>query len=1147
MGFALEFRDKAGAYAAVPLADGTSARLRMQFEGPNRGVLFDDLNLELWDGDGAWAALLTAGNLSPADAYPSMYGFRVLRDGTPYWEGDLEYGSVEVDAERSRVTLRVLDAMKRCARKNAEALKRDYSALAIVEGPKESRVLEVSSLLDSSGYPLVPGDEITLGHYKPTWNSGSKLFQQTLVVESVDAAPAYSSTAAYRPGDAVSYGPPKYRCIKECTGVGPWNTTYWRAITAKVVTFKRKMQAHYQAGDVILVKDPWFRGLTAGTLVGMLLDLVPGFDAGHRSVSYAAAGGDDLVDVADFKGLTVTQALEKLAYWVNAVCYVRLGTFYFVGREVQEDPSPPVAIDALLASGPVRPADGDRYDLVVVKGRDKRYARKGLSPFGGKKLEEELPFSKDHARLQAVCDRLWAYWSPLRQGVPKAVLADDGTAWQLKQRVTAGGSEYFVTAASVPLNDGADVELELKASAGSAVPASAVDVDEEAEDEFDPPEPLNFVMTKTYSAAFNALYPASRYPRVSVRKELIGTDDGGGSLWANIPYRLYELRWEYPYDEVLSRVFRFELTIWADGKDREKPEVRLAVPPVLQPDGFYYAKRYLKARDHLNVAQIWWADVLARYDNLKEGIPSDADSSVAEGTLGNGDDAVPAAPTLYSLASYEQDAPGTKKVECDCLVGLTWTASALDAVEIQVQDGTLDTTRQMFAVNNPASGAETFTLKAKYRRGNTLTVKTRAKKGASAWGAWSSGGTVVAGANTGTAPVSASPAPTLLRTVRGKLKTKLKLQLGGTAADKKAVTHLEVYTAPKGTSSTPEPPDNAAWDTEPEQDVSIYTKRGKSTFWVIIHHRDLDDDGTVDKPAVALRACNNQSDQVGVWMYLDTLFDGWIQVEVDPLGTGDLATFRFTPVVTGGSGSGRKLRWNFGDGSGTDWETDVAGYYKDHTYSMRDEPLSMTVSMDAKDSSDNRFTVSTEIIAGGTATADTQPRKPATATSEANGFTGSTQWQNPGNVASASDTDYASVSLAAGAHSQDLKCVAYGMSAALVPGPGDAVPSSGVVRGLVAMVEVEASVADKVAWDKVQLVYNGVALGPSKVVITRLGLSKTTVLLGSYGDLWRSDLTCTKLRSSTFGILLGFQNTHNAAVLVKVYNLRLRAWGDSGI
>jgi len=311
-----------------------------------------------------------------------------------------------------------------------------------------------------------------------------------------------------------------------------------------------------------------------------------------------------------------------------------------------------------------------------------------------------------------------------------------------------------------------------------------------------------------------------------------------------------------------------------------------------------------------------------------------------------------------------------------------------------------------------------------------------------------------------------------------------------------------------------------------------------------VHHRDLDDNGTVNKPAVALRACNNQSDTAGAWLYLDTLFDGWIQLQIDPYATGDLATFRFTPVVSGGSGTGRKWRWSFGDSSGTDWETDSVGYYKEHTYTLRNEPFAATVVLEAKDDTDNRFSVSVEICAGGIATNDTLARKPATVTSEANAHSGATAWSNPGNVASVSDTDYASVTLAAAAYSQDLKCVAYAMDTA---GSGSAIPASSVIRGLLASVEIEANIADKVLWDRLQLVYNGVALGPARVVTTKLSGSKVTVVFGAFGDLWQSDLTATKLRSATFGILLALSNTHTSAVSVKVYNLRLRAWADSGI
>jgi hypothetical protein len=1140
--FTLEFRDKAGAYTAVPLQDGTSARLRQQFEGPNREILYDDLTIDLVDVDGAWAALFTQANLPPTDVYPSLYGFRVKRDGAAYWEGDLDYSTVDVDTDKAKVTVHVLDALKRCMKKDAQVLKRDYSSLAIVDGVKESRVMAVNAVVDASGYSLVAGDEITVGHYKPTWNSGSKLFQQTLKVESVDSAPAWVAGSAHTVGDVVTWATMFYRCIKDhVTGYLPSNTTYWTRIIGHIITFKRKMQAHYLAGDAIIVKDPWMRDLTAGVLVGMLADLVPGFDtAGNRVVNYTPTAGDDVVPVADFNGCNVGQALEKLAYWVNAHTYTRLNILYFVGREASQDPATLKTIDALLVSGPVRPVDDSRYDQVVVKGRDKRYARRGLSPYGGKKLDLELPFSGDHDQLQGVCDRLWDYWSPRRQGIPKATVADDGFAWQLKQRVSCGSVEYFTTSVSIPLNDGADVELELLAKTGTTVPTSITDVDTEAEDEFDPPEPLNFVMTKTYSTTFNTLYPEAKYPRISVRREQVG-DVGGDPIYANVPYRLYELRWEYPYDEVLSRVWMFEITIWPDGKDREKPELRLAVVPILQADGFYYAKRYMRA------GQIWWADVLARYDNLKEGIPSDSDSSVNE-TLATGDDVTPAIPTIYSLASYEQDKPGTRYVECDLKVSLTWVANSTDMVDIQVQDGTLDTVRNVFVVV-PSAGADTITLKAKYRRGNTLTVKVRGRKGSSAWSALTTTGVpIVAGSSSGDAPLTTPPTPTVLTTHRGTKRTRIKLQLSGTTADKKGITHLEIYTAPRGTSTATAPDSSTLWDTLPELSLEHYTKRGKYVFWVEVEHRDINQDGSLDRPAIAIRAVGNQSDTPSGWLYFETLFEGWIQMVVDPLAgpTPDIYTLRFYPVASGGSGTGRQWKWDFGDGSGTEWQADSVGYYVDHTYAMRPEPTIATVTLQAKDDTDNRFEATTEVYVGGTSTQDTQLRKPATVTSETNAHSGATSWSNPSNVASASDADYASVVLAASAFSQDLKCVAYGLDSAASPPPGDALPFTGIVKGLAFSVEIEATVADKISWDKVQLTYAGVAMDPPRVISSKLEGSKKTVLLGSFGDRWKTGLTLAKLRASTFGLLLAFYNSAATAQTVKVYNVKARAWADDG-
>ena len=584
MNLSLQLRLKDGTYVDADLGEKDAGTLLQRLEDEERQATYDDLSLELDNTDGTWGDLFTAANLPPTDAYPTCYGFRVLQDGTPLWEGDLEYSSVEHDEEKCTTRVRVLDGLQRLKRHNAEAFKRDYSGIAIVSGARHSKTLTVNSVLDADGYPLMPDDEIELGHYKHQPSGADKLKDQNMVVTAVDAG-------------------------------------------ANTITFKKKLKANYGPGDAIVVKDPWHRGVTARWALEGLLDMVPGYDSAHRTIDYDDTTWSDILDVANFNSKDVSQAVQLVADWVNAQVNHKVNSLRVIGRGLDMDTAARKNLDNQVGEGSPQPVGAKRYDLIKIKGRDKRWARRGVLPFGGEKLEQEFPFSRNRARLQQVADRYWDYWGRYRGIIAGLPVADDGTGYQVGRKVSLGSVNYKVTQVSQDLDDGADRQLDLLEEGGTLPDPTGYDQDDLVDDDEDPPEPTGFVFTKDYSTTFDALYPEAKWPRT----DQIITKDGLTLL------RFYEFRRAYPYDELLSLVWRFEVTVWHDGQDRDKPKRMYAVPPVLQSDGYYYHGACLPA------GKLWWADVLARLEDMREGIPSDENSSSIE------DDHV-GTPQYYSAA-----------------------------------------------------------------------------------------------------------------------------------------------------------------------------------------------------------------------------------------------------------------------------------------------------------------------------------------------------------------------------------------------------------------------------------------------------------------------------------------------------------------
>lgn len=762
--YSLEFRDKAGAYTPVDLGEEDAGSLVQQFEDEEHRVAFDSLSIKLGNTAGEWDAIFTTANLPSTDAYPAIYGFRVKLDGTVIWEGDLDYESVGFAEDRSFVNVSVDDALSRLQKYNAELFKRDYSAIAIVSGAKQTKKLTVNSVLDADGEPLVAGDIIKIAHVKPN----SNILEQEMTVKSVD------------------------------TGTNE-------------ITFKKKLKANYTAGDAIVVVDPWYRGKTVHWLIDGLLDAA-NWDAAKRSISYSTATYTDIVDLAVFEGKTTGDAVADLAAYVNCTTACNIDTV-IVSERNETGTGSVIPIDSLFAEDGLKPkpVGAERYDLIKLTGAGDRKVKVGVAPLAGQTMEKEFPFTDDYDRLKSVADRLYDYWSRYREaieGIPvyyTAGLCFNG-------RVSIGGVEYRVIKYERDLEDADVVILDLKAQTGILPDTSQYQDNELESDDEDPPPPLNFTMTKSYSAMFDSLWPAADYPRLKT-VETVVTVSPGNTDTVKKQWRLYELRWTYPYDETVP-VWRFHVTIWKDGKDRDTEKKHKTVMPVMQSDGYYYAKVYLPA------GKKWWADVFAKLDDLRESEISDENSSAIDD-----DEEVPPGSeytlpviTGCTLASSEDDVPGTAGVECNLTATVTWTGTA-SHIRVKVA-APANTYYHTFEAD--ASG-ETFEFPRMFKRGKLLDVYVRAWNVGKKTG-WYYAGRITAGG----ADIPTPQTPVIASVDRSEHSASVNITLSGSGTDVTSIGKLVLYQAPTGTTGNPTT--NTAWHRVWQADIAEDVAAGISQW-----------------------------------------------------------------------------------------------------------------------------------------------------------------------------------------------------------------------------------------------------------------------------------------------------------------------------
>jgi hypothetical protein len=344
----------------------------------------------------------------------------------------------------------------------------------------------------------------------------------------------------------------------------------------------------------------------------------PGYNwsSGYAATAYGVAlpldaMPENTLEYADFEGQNVAQALADLALEANAVLCEQPDRLQFLGRD-RWSSAEPHDIDGLIIGSPSdQNIWDDYYNVVVVKGTKDRKARYGQLAYPSRTREVTVRHVGPHDWLQAIAMRLYGWFARTPRVLRCEIWGDDWN-YQVGKAVHARGADWDIT--NVSESPGTDTIslVAIQRNVAAPVPGSTR-LDGEVVVTDPPFEPVGFVLTTNYSAEFREIYPADLFP--ATRTDYYWN----GTTWVYVTSTLYEMRWQWPYDDMQDLLYGFIVTLYAS--DRDNPIMNVPSNVRRQSDGYFYSSAYVWQ------ASSFMGDCQAIFKNGLVSIPSEANSS----------------------------------------------------------------------------------------------------------------------------------------------------------------------------------------------------------------------------------------------------------------------------------------------------------------------------------------------------------------------------------------------------------------------------------------------------------------------------------------------------------------------------------------
>lgn len=521
--------------------------LNLRLEDDTCAIVADDLTIDFKNedgkfvgGSGLWTLPLDPTLRTSESTGNGQWRVTVAKNAATRFIGDLDVSSVVVDYKNKAVSTTWLGKVKR-AEKDATSIKRVTTDPLSFTCVRNNRKLTFSDTIANLG--LQVGDRIKTSQLTLNGN----VIDQELEIKEVGVT---------------------------------------ASLTASQARVRQSCKRAYTAGSVV---NPFYKtvagnDLTVAECVTYCFNAL-GVAAGNQVIS--GTGTTLVVDEFDTEDKTISECLTELAQYAGCIWFCDSTKWYFIDRNSAKSVAAAKDISSLLMEESKQAANEDYYDCVKVTGRAPRLApnsepRYYLYGSGRSSVYEiETDFTSDMDTLQSIAEQVYASVCIIRKKAEIKV-KDDGTAYQIWDKVTFDSEDWYVVEVSEPMRSVEtgyldSIDLVCISVTGTTPAASALDRDHNLDD--DPPYPPDEIALssgklskrQTWWSEFRAAVPKDVAPLIIEDKVTRETTSGDETVYTQ-QYMLWAVRFKWPYGggvDYLDTPDGFELSVY---KDNETPD-----------------------------------------------------------------------------------------------------------------------------------------------------------------------------------------------------------------------------------------------------------------------------------------------------------------------------------------------------------------------------------------------------------------------------------------------------------------------------------------------------------------------------------------------------------------------------------------------